>query len=69
MDRYELRRLDYSLSDDHVALQSAYRQLLKTHCPVEMVRAAEASGFDKRPLGAVVRDGRDDDGAARDVRW
>ncbi len=47
MDRYELRRLDYSLSDDHVDLQNAYRQLLKTHCPVETVRAAEASGFDK----------------------
>jgi alkylation response protein AidB-like acyl-CoA dehydrogenase len=47
MDRYELRRLDYSLSDDHIALQSAYRQFFKTHCPVETVRAAEASGFDK----------------------
>jgi len=47
MDRYELRRLDYSLSDDHVDLQSAYRQFFTTHCPVSTVRAAEASGFDK----------------------
>ena len=47
MDRYELRRLDYSLSDDHTDLQSAYRQFFKTHCPIETVRAAEASGFDK----------------------
>ena len=47
MDRYELRRLDYSLSEDHVALQDAYKQFFKTHCPVETVRAAEASGFDK----------------------
>jgi alkylation response protein AidB-like acyl-CoA dehydrogenase len=47
MDRYELRRLDYSLSEDHVALQSAYRQFFKTHCPIETVRAAEAAGFDK----------------------
>lgn len=47
MDRYELRRLDYSLSEDHVDLQSAYRQFFKTHCPIETVRAAEASGFDK----------------------
>jgi alkylation response protein AidB-like acyl-CoA dehydrogenase len=47
MDRYELRRLDYSLSEDHVALQSAYRQFFKTHCPIETVRAADASGFDK----------------------
>ncbi|GFG75208.1 acyl-CoA dehydrogenase family protein [Mycobacterium botniense] len=47
MDRYELRRLDYSLSEDHVALQTTYRQFFKTHCPIETVRAAEPSGFDK----------------------
>ncbi|OSC41154.1 acyl-CoA dehydrogenase family protein [Mycobacterium decipiens] len=47
MDRFELRRLDYSLSDDHLALQDAYRKFFKTHCPIEMVRAAEPSGFDK----------------------
>ena len=47
MDRYELRRLDYSLSDDHVALQDAYKQFFKTHCSIETVRAAEPSGFDK----------------------
>ena len=47
MDRYELRRIDYSLSEDHKALQQAYRQFFKTHCPIETVRAAEESGFDK----------------------
>ena len=47
MDRYELRRVDYSLSEDHTALQAAYTQFFKTHCPIETVRAAEASGFDK----------------------
>lgn len=47
MDRYELRRLDYSLSEDHTDLQSSYRQFFTTHCPLEMVRAAEAAGFDK----------------------
>ncbi|WP_025735224.1 acyl-CoA dehydrogenase family protein [Mycobacterium genavense] len=47
MDRYELRRLDYSLSDHHVDLQSAYKQFFKTHCSIETVRAAEPSGFDK----------------------
>jgi alkylation response protein AidB-like acyl-CoA dehydrogenase len=47
MDRFELRRLDYSLSDDHVDLQNAYKQFFKTHCPIETVRAAEQSGFDK----------------------
>lgn len=47
MDRFELRRLDYSLSEDHMALQSAYRKFFKTHCSIETVRAAEPSGFDK----------------------
>ncbi|MEO3757053.1 acyl-CoA dehydrogenase [Mycobacterium sp. B14F4] len=47
MDRYELRRLDYSLSEDHQALQSAYKDFFKTHCSIETVRAAEPSGFDK----------------------
>jgi alkylation response protein AidB-like acyl-CoA dehydrogenase len=47
MDRFELRRQDYSLSEDHVALQTAYKQFFKTHCPIETVRAAEPSGFDK----------------------
>ncbi|MGA7055309.1 MAG: acyl-CoA dehydrogenase family protein, partial [Mycobacterium sp.] len=47
MDRYELRRLDYSLSEHHVDLQTAYKQFFKTHCPIETVRAAEPSGFDK----------------------
>ncbi len=47
MDRYELRRLDYSLSEDHQAIQAAYKQFFKTHCPIETVRAAQESGFDK----------------------
>jgi alkylation response protein AidB-like acyl-CoA dehydrogenase len=47
MDRYELRRLDYSLTEDHEALRAAYRQFFKTHCSIETVRAAEESGFDK----------------------
>ena len=47
MDRYELRRLDYSLTADHEALQAAYRDFFKTHCSIESVRSAEESGFDK----------------------
>lgn len=47
MDRYELRRQDYSLTEDHKALQAAYRQLLESHCPIETVWAAEETGFDK----------------------
>ena len=47
MDRHELRRLDYSLTDDHEALQAAYKDFFKTHCSIETVWAAEESGFDK----------------------
>jgi alkylation response protein AidB-like acyl-CoA dehydrogenase len=47
LDRYELRRLDYSLSQDHVDVQAAYRQFFSSHCSIETVRAAEPSGFDK----------------------
>src|SRR5689334_11478422 len=47
MDRYELRRLDYSLSEDHEAIRDAYKDFFKTHCSIETVRAAEESGFDK----------------------
>lgn len=47
MDRYELRRLDYSLSEDHQALQAAYKDFFATRCTIETVRAAEESGFDK----------------------
>jgi alkylation response protein AidB-like acyl-CoA dehydrogenase len=47
MDRFELRRLDYSPSAHQVDLQNAFAQFFKVHCPVETVRAAENSGFDK----------------------
>src|SRR5690625_2748132 len=47
MDRFELRRLDYSLTEDHQALQAAYKQFFTTHCDIDTVRAAEESGFDK----------------------
>lgn len=47
MDRYELRRLDYNLSEQQLQLRSVYRQFFETHCPIDTVRAAETSGFDK----------------------
>jgi alkylation response protein AidB-like acyl-CoA dehydrogenase len=47
MDRYELRRIDYSLSGDQVDLQAVYSKFFKTHCSIETVRAAEPTGFDK----------------------
>src|SRR3978361_1628285 len=47
MDRYELRREDYSLSEDQTDLQSAYQKFFKANCSIDVVRAAEAIGFDK----------------------
>lgn len=47
MDRYELRRQDYSLSKDQTALQESYAKFCRARCPLEVVRVAEASGFDK----------------------
>lgn len=47
MDRYELRRLDYSLTADHRQLQSVFREFFSTHCPIDVVRAAETTGVDK----------------------
>jgi alkylation response protein AidB-like acyl-CoA dehydrogenase len=47
MDRYELRRQDYSLSEEQIAMQQAFRKLFETYCPIETVRAAEGTGFDK----------------------
>jgi alkylation response protein AidB-like acyl-CoA dehydrogenase len=47
MDRHELRRLDYSLTDDHEALQAAYKDFFETHCSIETVWAAQETGFDK----------------------
>jgi alkylation response protein AidB-like acyl-CoA dehydrogenase len=47
MDRYELRRLDYSLTDDHRQLQTVFREFFSMHCSIDVVRAAETTGFDK----------------------
>ncbi|WP_067901585.1 acyl-CoA dehydrogenase [Nocardia vaccinii] len=47
MDRYELRRQDYSLSRDQTELQSVYAKFFRTRSPLDVVRAAEATGFDK----------------------
>ncbi|UGT62518.1 acyl-CoA dehydrogenase [Nocardia asteroides] len=47
MNRYELRRQDYSLSADQTELQAVYAKFFRTRCPIETVRAAEGTGFDK----------------------
>src|SRR3981189_2593863 len=47
MDRFELRRIDYSLSGDQGDLQAVYSKFFKTQCSIEAGRAAEPAGFDK----------------------
>jgi alkylation response protein AidB-like acyl-CoA dehydrogenase len=47
MDRFELRRQDYGLSEDQTDLQTAYAKFFKANCTIERVRAAEPVGFDK----------------------
>lgn len=46
LDRYELRRCDYSLSEEQKDLQATFRQFLAAKSPIESVRAAEPTGFD-----------------------
>ena len=53
MDRYELRRLDYSLSEDHQALQAAYKDFFGTRCTIEAVRAAEEHVVPAAPVDLV----------------
>ncbi|MFE3543922.1 acyl-CoA dehydrogenase family protein [Nocardia sp. NPDC059177] len=48
MDRYELRRQDYSLSADQTELQAGYAKFFRSRCSLDTVRAAEAAGFDKQ---------------------
>lgn len=47
MDRYELRRQDYSLSADQTELQAVYTKFFRTRSTIDIVRAAEPTGFDK----------------------
>ena len=64
MDRYELRRVDYSLSEDQTDLQSAYQKFFKTNCSIEVGPGRRGERLRQEPVGTVVRHGRDDDGAA-----
>ncbi|WP_153415847.1 acyl-CoA dehydrogenase family protein [Nocardia macrotermitis] len=47
MDRYELRRQDYSLSQDQTELQAVYAKFFRTRSPLDVVRRAEDAGFDR----------------------
>lgn len=46
MDRFELRRHDYSLSDEQHQLLSVLRDFLSAHCSPDVVRAAGPLGYD-----------------------
>jgi len=46
MDPFELRRLDFSLDEDHEAIQDAFRAFFVKECPTSVVRAAEPLGYD-----------------------
>jgi alkylation response protein AidB-like acyl-CoA dehydrogenase len=43
-----MRRSDFSLADEQVALQETFASFLQKNCPVELVRAAEPLGFDEK---------------------
>jgi alkylation response protein AidB-like acyl-CoA dehydrogenase len=47
MDRFELRRQDFSLDDDQQAVRDAFAEFFAKECPTTVVRAAEPLGFDK----------------------
>lgn len=46
MNRFELRYQDYSLSPEQESLRTSIRTFLARHCPSDVVRAAEPSGYD-----------------------
>ncbi len=64
MDRYELRRLDYSLSEDHQAIAGGVQAVLQDALSDRNRARRRGIRVRQEPVGAVVRDGRDDDGAA-----
>ncbi|TFV88870.1 acyl-CoA dehydrogenase family protein [Blastococcus sp. CT_GayMR16] len=47
MDRFELRRQDFSLDEDQKALQTSVAEFFAKQCPTGTVRAAEPLGFDE----------------------
>jgi hypothetical protein len=46
MDRYELRRQDFSLDDSQQAVRDVFAGFFRKECPTTLVRAAEPLGFD-----------------------
>jgi alkylation response protein AidB-like acyl-CoA dehydrogenase len=48
MDRFQLRRYDFSLSPDQETVVDAFREFFDRECPSTVVRAAEPSGHDDK---------------------
>jgi alkylation response protein AidB-like acyl-CoA dehydrogenase len=46
MDRFELRRQDFSLDGDQLAVRDAFAEFFAKQCPSSIVREAEPLGFD-----------------------
>jgi len=46
MDPHELRRLDFTLSEDHQAVREAFADFFRKESPTTLVRAAQPLGFD-----------------------
>jgi alkylation response protein AidB-like acyl-CoA dehydrogenase len=54
LDRFELRRHDYSLSAEQQQLKSVLRDFLTAHCSVDVVRRAEPLGYDSELWARLV---------------
>jgi hypothetical protein len=55
MDRFELRRQDYSLDEEQEAVQEAFRNFFVSECPSSLVRRAEPIGFEERDVDEPAR--------------
>jgi alkylation response protein AidB-like acyl-CoA dehydrogenase len=47
MDRFELRRQDFTLDENQRAVRDAFGEFFAKECPTTLVRAAEPLGFDR----------------------
>ena len=47
MDRFELRRQEFSLNENQVAVRDAFAEFFAKECPTSVVRAAEPLGYDE----------------------
>jgi len=57
MDPHELRRLDFTLSDDHQSVREAFADFFGKESPSALVRAAQPLGFDARLWSKIVEIG------------